>query len=66
MVRAATLEYMQEGTRQTVNRPINKLYPVELKNEKLELESKTVNKNIEEIRILFIDDTDIPQIKDKK
>ena len=61
-IRSATVEYMLNGTRQTINRTINKLYPLELANERLEINSVEPVENIETIRIRFVDELEIPHV----
>ena len=66
-IRAAKVEYVLNGSRYFVNRPINKLYPVELANNRLRLDNdkQVVTGNIDHvssdvITIRFIDENDIP------
>ena len=67
-IRAAKVEYVLNGSRYFVNRPINKLYPVELANNRLrrDNDNQVVTNNIDhdvssdDITIRFIDENDIP------
>ena len=66
-IRAAKGQYVLNGSRYFVNRPINKLYPVELANNTLrrDNDNQVVTNNIDHvssdhITIRFIDENDIP------
>ena len=50
-VRVANVEYINNGKKVTITRPINKLYPVELNN------------NEAEVKLKFVDEKDIPSVK---
>ena len=48
---AANVEYINNGKKVTITQPFNKLYPVELNNNEVE------------VKLKFVDEKDIPSVK---
>ena len=54
--RGAKVEYVQKGSKQIINRPVDKLYPIELSSEIFEVINENDCSTIDDICIEFIDE----------